>query len=87
MQPFARRSFQRIAVTCAGSAPCRATIPAHAGPAFQSMPGRHSSACRQGYDAGLTTVTVGSFPDRKEACGGASEVTRAQDSRGFAAQI
>jgi len=73
----------------------RASIPADAGPVFRRMPGQRSSPCRagipahagRGYDAGLTTVTVGSFPDRKEACGGASEVTRAQDSRGFAAQV
>jgi hypothetical protein len=30
----------------ADSSPCRATIPAHAGPLFQSMPGHDSGACR-----------------------------------------
>jgi len=30
----------------AGSSPCRTTIPAHAGPPFQSMPGQRSGACR-----------------------------------------
>ena len=28
------------------SGPCRAAIPAHAGPGFRSMPGHHSGACR-----------------------------------------
>jgi hypothetical protein len=33
-------------LSVAGSSPCRATIPAHAGPPFQSMPGQRSGACR-----------------------------------------
>lgn len=66
--------FRRMPV--AGSGPCRSRIPEHAG--------QRSGPCRSGDLTRVNHATVAPFFD-EGSNSGASEVTRAQDSRGVAA--